>query len=181
MSDTTTWSIEKLNSGTETLCQATSNFAKAGQGIGDTLKATALATNAINGAATTLSGTTSDIKAVLKNNESVCDTFAHITKNLSVIVETAKLEASLTTKIVDSLKEGALQLLGAQNEAEHYLEVLTKVLGDVHGEFSDNLQRTLSSGNKAFQKELSESVQLLNGAVQNLGFAVVPLASRAKS
>lgn len=178
LSMSTSNTIDRLTSGAETLYLATSEFSKAGAGIKDTLKATENATIAINGAATTLSGTTANIKSILQDTDRSREQFARITNDLASTIDNARREAALTTELVDSLRDGARQLTGAQKEAEEYLKGVTEVLGKIHEEFSDNLQRSLTAGHTGFQQHLSQSVLLLNGAIKDLGETLECLPGR---
>jgi len=169
LTSATKTTIDKFMAGAETLYVATSEFSKAGDGIKDTLKATEKATNAINNSAMTLTGTTANIKAVLQDTDRSREQFSRITNDLSKIIDNARREAGLTTELVNELKEGARHLAAAQGQAEAYLESVTRVLGDVHEEFADKLQRSLEKGHNDFHHQLSQSVLLLNGAIKNLG------------
>mgnify|MGYP006994439313 FL=1 len=66
--------------------------------------------------------------------------------------------------------QSASEKLGAaQQDAEEYLEGVTRVLALAHEEFAKNVEKTLHKGNAQFHIELSEATNLLKGAIQDLG------------
>jgi ABC-type transporter Mla subunit MlaD len=85
------------------------------------------------------------------------------------IVENARKEASMTSEIVKTLNEAAMQLAAAEKQSEEYLKAVSDVLGKAHESFAENVTRTLREGNRQFQKELGDAVGLLSGAIKDLG------------
>ena len=59
-----------------------------------------------------------------------------------------------------------------------YLRGVSEVLVNAHNAFAENIERTLRAGNGQFQAELSSAVQLLSGAIKNLGDVVDKVPSR---
>jgi hypothetical protein len=47
-----------------------------------------------------------------------------------------------------------------------------------HDAFAENVERTLREGNRQFQGELSSAVQLLSGAIKNLGDVIDDFSPR---
>ena len=169
LSQTSRESIDKLSSGADVLYMASNDFAKAGQGVKETVQASGQATSVIQNAALTLAGAIEDVKNVLRDNERARDTFAMIVSDLKSTVENTRHEASLTANVLATLRDASQQLGTAQKEAEFYLKSVTEVLGEAHQEFAKNIERTLRQGNSQFHKELSDAVSLLNGAIKDLG------------
>jgi flagellar hook-basal body complex protein FliE len=97
------------------------------------------------------------------------DTFATIVENLKSTIENARKEASLTSELVNRLSSAAGTLSAAQKDAEEYLQGVTEVLAEAHKAFAESVERTLRKGNADFHKELAEAVNLLKGAIQDLG------------
>ncbi len=97
------------------------------------------------------------------------DSFAEIVDSLQGVIANARKEASLTSEIVASLDAATSKLNAAQRSAGSYLAGVSAVLEDAHAAFADNLGRTLRVANADFHVELSEAVNRLKGAIQELG------------
>lgn len=97
------------------------------------------------------------------------DRFAEIVDSMQGVIANARKEASLTSEIVASLDAATSKLSVAQRSAESYLAGVSAVLEDAHTAFADNLGRTLRVANADFHVELSEAVNRLKGAIQELG------------
>ena len=76
-------------------------------------------------------------------------------------VEAAKREASLTTDVLQRLEASTGRLAEAQKRADQYLANVTSVLEEAHAAFADNVERTLSTSNKAFYDSLTQATKLL--------------------
>jgi hypothetical protein len=94
------------------------------------------------------------------------------------VIANARKEASLTSEIVASLDAATSKLNVAQRSAESYLAGVSAVLEDAHTAFADNLGRTLRVANADFHVELSEAVNRLKGAIQELGDTLDAVATR---
>lgn len=162
-------SIEKMNSGADTLYLASSDFSKAGAGVTETVRESNRAVEAITGASNLLSTIVKDVRNILNENERSKDTMRDMVNDLRTLVENAKREASMSEEVIGSIRIAAEQLSSAGRRAEEYLREVTVVLGDAHEEFARNIERTLHHGNNTFQKELSEGVGILNIAIKDLG------------
>ena len=161
-----------MNSGAQTLYLASSDFAKAGQGVTNTLQASTAATEAIHGSAKQLTQATDSAKAVIADYAKTRDTFATMVTELKLTIETAKREASMTAGIVTQMEAASTQLVQAQKHSEDYLVGLNKVLVEAHDKFASAISDTLRTGNSQFHEELSSAVGLLSGAIKNLGDVV---------
>lgn len=170
--------IAGMNSGAETLFVAASDFAKAGQGVSDTMNASAAAVEAIKGASGQLTLATDGARGLFADYGKTRDTFALMVTELKQTVENAKREASMTSEIISKIEAAAVQLGTAQKESEEYLRGVSEVLVKAHDSFAENVERTMREGNRAFQGELSSAVQLLSGAIKNLGDTIDDFSPR---
>ncbi|CAM2148241.1 MotA/TolQ/ExbB proton channel family protein [Pararobbsia alpina] len=170
--------ISGMNSGAETLYVAASDFAKAGQGVSETMKASVVATEAIKAASTQLTTSTDGARAIFADYAKTRDTFALMVAELERTFENAKRDASMTSEIIGRIETAAQQLAIAQKQSEEYLQGVSEVLVKAHESFRENVERTLRDGNRQFQSELSSSVQLLSGAIKNLGDVVDDIPAR---
>jgi hypothetical protein len=169
LSSATDSAMTSMNTGAETLFIAASDFAKAGQGVADTMRASSEAVNIINGASDKLNVAADSIKAILSDYGRTRDAFQAMVSDLKSTVENARREASMTSEIIERIEAAATQLGLAEKESEEYLRGVSEVLTKSHESFSENVVRTLREGNSQFHKELTTAVGLLSGAVKDLG------------
>ena len=161
--------VDKMGQGAERLHSASSR-------LSDNLETMRAAAAGLGGTAEKLLGATSTVNAALAATErvvadqrSVRDALASVVSDLRTTIETAKREASVTAALVDGLQVASQRLIDAQHSAETYLDGVTEVLGEAHAEFASNIKATLHSSNSAFHQELSQAVNYLKGAIQDLG------------
>jgi hypothetical protein len=178
LSAATTSSIERMNSGAETLAIAADDFAQAGQGVTNTMNAASEATTKIQTSAQLLSSAHATIGQMLTDYRHTSTTFATLLSDLKVTMETAKKEAGMTTQLVTQLKLAADQLGQAEKQAEVYLQGINKVLAETHQSFAAEISKTLRQGNSTFQTELSQAVSALRGGIQDLGDTLDQIPSR---
>lgn len=178
LSTATDKAITGLNSGAETLYVAASDFAKAGQGVSDTMKASTAATEAIRGASTQLMMATENAKGVFVDYAKTRDTFATMIAELKSTFEAAKRDASMTSELIRQIESATKQLATAQKQSEDYLKGVSEVLVKAHDSFRENVERTLGEGNRKFQGELTTAVGHLSSAIKNLGDVVDDIPPR---
>lgn len=165
-------SIDRFAAGAETLYVASSDFAKAGQGVATTMQSAAQATEKIQSVAIILSGAAASVQNVMDDYKHTRETFANIVANLESTISNASREASFTSEIVSQLRQATEQLTVAQGETEDYLKNVTEVLTTAHQDFASNIERTLRTGNAGFHQELSTAVGLLKSGIQDFGDAL---------
>jgi len=178
LSSATTEAISGLNQGAETLYVAASDFAKAGSGVSETMRSSAAAVELIRESSGTLASATNAARDILADYGRTRDSFAMMISEMKSIVENARKEASMTSEIVNTLKEAARQLAAAERQSEEYLKAVSDVLGKAHESFAENVTRTLREGNRQFQRELGDAVGLLSGAIKDLGDILDDLPAR---
>lgn len=162
-------SITGMNSGAETLYLAATDFAKAGQGVSDSMRASTVAVETIKVAAGQLVLATNSSKAVLEDYGKTRDTFARMVSELNVTLDNAKRDASMTSALIGRIEAATSQLARAQTQSESYLKSVSEVLVKSHESFAENVGKTMRESNRHFQDELSKAVELLSGAIRNLG------------
>lgn len=170
--------ISGMNSGAQTLQIAANDFAKAGQGVTETMRASATATEAIKAASTQLTMSNDAARAIFADYGKTRDTFAMMVADLKATVENARRDASMTSELIARMEAATQQLAIAQKQSEEYLQGVSDVLVSAHESFRENVERTLREGNRQFQSELSSSVNLLSGAIKNLGDVVDDIPAR---
>ncbi len=173
-------SITGMNSGAETLCLAATDFAKAGQGVSESMRASTVAVETIKLAAGQLVLATNGSKAVLEDYGKTRDTFARMVSELNVTLDNAKRDASMTSALIGRIEAATSQLARAQTQSESYLKGVTEVLVKSHESFAENVGKTMRESNRHFQDELSKAVELLSGAIRNLGDVVDEIAPKKR-
>lgn len=161
--------ISGLNSGAETLYVAASDFAKAGNGVTDTMKMSAVATESLKSSSNQLVVATDGAKGIIADYARTRDVFSTMVTELRQTVENAKRDAALTSELINRIQAATKELGNAQQQSKDYLEGVSAALVGAHESFRDNIDKTLGEGNRRFQKELSDSVGLLSSAIKNLG------------
>lgn len=178
LTSATTSSIDRMNSGAETLAIAADDFARAGQSVTGSMNATTEATAKLQTSAQSLGTATASVQQMLTDYKRTSEAMAAMLADLKATVDTAKNEAGLTNQLVSQLKAAAEQLGKAEQQAEAYLQGINKVLGDVHQSFANEIKKTLQQGNSQFQSELSQAVGQLRSGIQDLGDALDTLPDR---
>ncbi|KAB2967616.1 anti-phage ZorAB system protein ZorA [Zoogloea sp.] len=178
LSDATERAVTGLASGADTLYVAATDFAKAGQGVAETMRASGDAVEGIRSAAGTLAGATGAAKDIIADYGRTRDAFATMVDDLKRVTENARRDAALTSEIIGKIEVAAQHLADAETEAGEYLEGVTEVLGKAHESFAENVERSLREGNRQFQKELRDAVNLVSGAVKDLGDTLDDLPRR---
>lgn len=172
--------MASLSSGAETLYAAAGDFAKAGSGVSETMRSASAATESIKTASAQLSTATDNAKGIFGDYARTRDTFATMVAELRQTFESAKKDAMMTSELIGKIQAAARELAAVQQQSEDYLKGVTEVLVGAHESFRDNIDKTLGEGNRKFQSELSNAVNLLSGAIKNLGDVVdeIPAARR---
>lgn len=169
LSKATGEAIASLNQGAETLYVAASDFAKAGQGVSDTMRAATEATSNIKTASATLSTATSATKDVLADYARTRDSFAAMVAELKSVTENARRDAAMTSEIISRIEMAAGKLGDAQRQSEEYLKGINDVLANTHESFAKHVGDTMRVANANFQKELRTAVDMVSAAVRDLG------------
>lgn len=178
LSSVTTSAIDRMNSGAEILAIAADDFAKAGQSVAETMNASADATGKIQSSSQALSTATASAQQMFADYRRTSDALAAMLADLKTTMDTAKKEAGMTTQLVSQLKAAADQLGQAQQQADSYLQGISKVLAETHQSFANEVSNTLRQGNSQFQQELTQAVDLLRSGIQELGETLDDLPGR---
>jgi len=106
------------------------------------------------------------------------DAFAAMLIEMRTLLEQSRREAALTDQLIGRIEGAASALARAELQARDYLDGVSRVLGEAHGSFADNIERTLRQGNAQFHKEVATAVDYLKGAIEELGDTLETLATR---
>lgn len=179
MESVTTDMVSRMNEGANTLYIASSDFAKAGAKTSETLdKANALG-GQLGAASAALTGSSNTLATAVAEYKSVRDEVMRIVSELRATVESAKTEASLTADVLARIKAATDNLVAAERQAEEYLERVSGVLTEAHGQFSKNITATLQGANRDFHQHLTDATRMLGDSVANLSDVLENLPTRA--
>jgi ABC-type transporter Mla subunit MlaD len=172
MRTTTSEAVSRMSNGAATLSRAAEDFRKAGESVAGVLQQTVGVSGHLNQAAGSLSSSSAVLKGVIDDHALAREALAAMVADLRDTIENAKREASLTSDILARIESSAQKLGDAQNDAEHYLDGVTKVLTEAHGEFSEGLKTVLGEGYIEFYSQLSRATALLRTAIEELATTV---------
>jgi chromosome segregation ATPase len=166
--DITADAVAKMNAGADTLYVASSDFAKAGQGVAGTLNQAAALTGQLTQSAGAVQASTRSLDAAVTDYKSVRETLARMIDELKTTVQAAKTEASFTQRVLGDITAAAEKLTSAQREADDYLSKVNEVLAQAHDSFTTGLQKSLTEAHKEFYKEISRATKALSSSIQEL-------------
>ncbi|WP_232477594.1 anti-phage ZorAB system protein ZorA [Caballeronia calidae] len=161
--------IERMGQGAERLHDASARLA-------DNLRSMEAASDSVNGtterlnqAAASLTSSLGSVQQVLADQRTVRDSLAGMLTELRAVVETASREASVKRDLVASMDHASKSMREAQGVTRQHLDDLVEDMSKVHGEFAEQIRRTLREGNSAFHTELAQATGILKGAISDLG------------
>lgn len=180
LSGATSEAIGRLNQGAETLREAASDFAKAGQGVAETMNSASVATAEINAASEVLSTAVTATKDVLADHARTREFFAAMVAELKSVIENARRDAAMTSEIIGSIEIAAAKLGEALHESGEYLNSVDDVLANTHESFAKHVGDTMRTANASFQKELRTAVDMVSAAVRDLGDTLEDIPGRER-
>lgn len=172
--------IAGMNQGAETLYVAASDFAKAGQGVSETMRSASEATAGIKTVSATLSTAASAIKDVVADYARTRDSFSAMVAEFKAVTENARRDTAMTSEIIARIETAAAKLGEAQREAEDYLKGVNDVLANTHESFAKHVGDTMRVANANFQKELRTAVDMVSAAVRDLSDTLEDVPGRRR-
>ena len=168
----TTASVDKMNSGADTLFVAASDFAKAGQGVTGVMTQATTVSGQLSQAAGSVAAAVRSLDGSLADYKATRDVIARMVSELQATVASAKKEASLTTDILQRIDAAATKLGHAQKQADEYLDKVSDVLTEAHASFTKAVHQSLTSANSDFYTQLSQATKLLSEGIKELESAL---------
>ncbi|MGC3965171.1 MAG: anti-phage ZorAB system protein ZorA [Rhodocyclaceae bacterium] len=172
-----TTSIDRMNAGAELLTTASQRFASAGEGVNKALGQAAGLAGKLTEASGQLTSGASAIQDLLRDYRAQRDSVGQLMTELRATVEAARKDASITSDILRRIESSAQKLSEAQEQADTYLEGVSKVLGDAHSTFAAQVVNTLDKSNKAFHEKLSSAVGMVSSSIDEFSVALATLSS----
>lgn len=167
------------NAGRGTVETAANRLAHAGAGIDQASETFAAASHDMLTATGALASAANAAAEIMRDHRAAREDFAHMLADLRETVTVSRREAALTGEIVARLEAAAGSLGNAERQAESYLRGVSEVLGEAHAAFARNVENTLQQGNVQFQRELATAVDILRGAMEELGDVLQTVSGRA--
>lgn len=157
---------------------AAGQLQSAGQGVGRAADTFAQASGQLVGAAASLTAAAMEASSVMREQAQTRDAFAAMLVEMRGLLETSRREAAVSDQLIGRIEGAAAALGRAEIQARDYLDGVSRVLGEAHSSFADNIERTLRQGNSQFHKELATAVDYLKGAIEELGDTLETLVAR---
>jgi len=167
------------NAGRGTVETAANRLAHAGAGIDQASETFAGASHDMLTAAAALASAANAAAEIMRDHRSAREDFAQMLADLRETVAVSRREAALTGDLVGQLAAAAGSLGNAERQAESYLQGVSGVLAEAHVAFARNVEHTLQQGNAQFQHELATAVDILRGAMEELGDALSGATARS--
>ena len=168
MRDVTGTTVNKMNSGAETMYLASTAFKDAGAKMTDALNKSADISNKLATASNSLSLMTTTLKGVVTDYAAARDSISNVITELKRIVENAKHEASITADVLKRIDEAANKLADAQKDSSTYIDGLPDTITQAHEQFASGMKTVVQSSYSSFLDDLSKATGLLRSIVEDL-------------
>lgn len=162
-------SVERMAIGADRLHGASGTLEGALNHMGGAANAVSSSIHELHGASTELTAATRATNQALADQQQVRSAIAAMVEQLSSIVDSAKRDASVHSQLVSSIERASETLKQASGQADDYLSKVNEALAGAHESFATQLTSTLRHANTTFHEELGKAVDMLRGAIQDLG------------
>lgn len=170
-------SIGRMEAGAALLGSASSDFAEAGRHVVDVIGQAVDVSAKLSETSSVLSAGGAALQDLLRDYRAQREATASLLADLRAMVETARREASLTGDILNRIEGSATRLGQAQKQADDYLEGVSRVLGEAHTSFANEVKRTLDKANIEFHTRLAQAVGLLSSEIDELGLTLASMGA----
>ncbi|MBX9793215.1 MAG: tellurium resistance protein TerC, partial [Burkholderiaceae bacterium] len=168
MAQTTTSALDTMSSGASQLSAASHSFASAGDRVSGVMEQAARVSSQLADASNLLVASATDMRSGLDDYRAHREAVGHLVTELRATVEHARTEATLTADVLDRIQLSTERLGHAHEQADLYLNSVSKVLGEAHQAFAIAVKKTLGLANTEFHAKLSTAVGLLSSTVVEL-------------
>jgi len=162
-------SITQLGQSADQLTAASTRFSQSLGEMSTTAASVSTTSQQLVEAARQLQGATSMSQQALQSHRDAQEAMTQMVSELQSTVENASRDARLTSDLVASLQAASTKLSDVHSQAENYLSEINAVLAEAHQAFASAIKGTLADGNKQFHVELGKAVEVLRGAILDLG------------
>jgi hypothetical protein len=177
LTQSTSTSISRMETGAELLGAASKDFAVAGERVAGVMEQAASVSTKLLETSSSLNSGASAIQELLRDYRTQRDAVVSLLTELRATVEFARKEATITSDILHRIEGSANLLATAQKQADEYLNGVSRVLGDAHTSFATEVKRTLDKANVEFHAKLTSAVGLLSSAVGELELTLASMGT----
>lgn len=162
-------SISLMGRGADTLNTAANRFGGSLEGFAGSANSVVETSKALSESAQKLQAVVALSNQALSGHQAAQQQFSVMVSELKETISNASRDARLTSELVGKLEAAGRRMAEVQEQADHYLESVNKVLIETHAAFANSIKGTLREGNKDFHAELGKAVDVLRGAILDLG------------
>ena len=166
--DITTKSIDKMNSGADSLYIAASEFSKAGQGVQGVFERATLITEHLTAMSAGLNTAAKSLETTVAVYERTHSDMTTLIGEVRTIIENAGQEASVSQELVNQLKSAVASFNDIQTKTETYLQQVNAVLTKTFESFTDAVRDSINRSRTDFDRSLSEAVEMLRSTIEDL-------------
>jgi cell division septum initiation protein DivIVA len=178
LTQTTSSSIGRMEAGAALLGIASEEFAAAGTHVTGVMGQVAGVSAELTEISGSLTTGVSAMQRLLSDYQAQREAVGLLVAELRATVEAASREAALTEGILNRI-EGSAELLGAaQNQADEYLNGVSRVLSEAHAVFTREITGTLNNANTEFHTRLTTAVNMLSGAIEELEVTLTEMSAK---
>ncbi|VVP47925.1 hypothetical protein PS838_05196 [Pseudomonas fluorescens] len=168
LTQVTSTSISKMETSAELLGAASKDFALAGDRVAGVMEHAADVSAKLSETSSSLNTGASTMQELLRDYRVQREAVVSMVTELRVTVEGARKEATLTADILNRIEGSANLLAIAHKQADEYLNGVSRVLGQAHASFAEEVKGTLDKANLEFHTKLTQAVGLLSSSLVEL-------------
>ena len=161
-------SIDKMNAGADTLHLASTQFAKAGDGVSNVLTLTADLSSKLMSAGQNLEVTSKTIQSVVAEFQRTRESMTNMTEALNSIIQRAQAESGMTDDLLQKMKLITASFNTSRVDTEEYMTQISNVMETSFESFSNSMVKALEKSRTEFDKSLSGAVGMLRSVIEDL-------------
>ena len=161
-------SIEKMNSGADTLYSASSEFTKASSGVSNVLTQTSGLTEKLQTASLGLEASAKVVANVVNEFQRTKDQMTAITTSLESLITRAKSEAGMTQTLLAEMANITQSFNQAERDVQQYLESVSNVIDTSFNSFATGITNAIKQSNTEFHSSMSDAVGMLRAVIEEL-------------
>lgn len=170
--------VEKMNSGAETMHRAAMEFSGAGEKVSRVFDQGNDLFSKLSESGLMLSTASSALKETVASYNSTRNSLTEMINSLGSLFDEANDKATISRAIVDDLNRVADKFKTAQQETEEYLSQITTVLETGFNDFSEAVAGSMDRSKGLFDVALSESVGKVSNQLEAICDALEEIPSK---
>ena len=167
-----TRAIDGMNQGALTMGSAAQRFETAGSSVSTVFEQSKTVADQLQATATTLQSAALAVKQGYDLYDNTRKTVDNHVNTLTSLIENAKREAGLTTKMVGDMERVVEQLRVAETQSQQYLEKVNGALAKAFTDFGAQMSNQVANTIKQTDTHLGNGVNQLTGVIQELAMAL---------